>query len=154
LALLLGFASVVSASQLRIDSVVQPLYLHGSESDSRISFQQVPFVTFHAAPEWAFAAISKAFVPPTDGTWKPHDINLCSRYGIVVSGGFKENNTDVLVTIDATKAVVPEGYPFTIEQVIDAVTTCVKTTYPPRPADEGTLEITVKRPAKKAAPKK
>lgn len=55
----------------------------------------------------------------------------------------------MLVTVDASKAIQPEGYPFTIEQVIDAVVTCVKIMYPPRPADEGALEIVITRPEKK-----
>ncbi len=38
-----------------------------------------------------------------------------------------------VVTIDASKAKVPEGYPFTIAQVIDAVETCAKLMYPASP---------------------
>jgi len=123
--------------------------LHGAESDSRISITSVPFVTFHADPEWRFSAISKPFVPPTDGTWRPHDVNLASLYGISVSGSYKENGTDMLVTIDASKAVIPDGYPFSVEQVIDAVITCVKLMYPPRPPDEGALHIAITQPQKK-----
>jgi hypothetical protein len=149
-ALLLGIASFASGSELRLDSISLPLYLHGSESDSRISIVAVPFVSFHADPEWRFSALSKPFVPPTDGTWKPHDVNLASQYGIVVSGDYKANGKDLLVTIDASKAAVPEGYPFTVEQVIDALGTCVKIAYPARPSDEGRLEIAITRPAKKA----
>jgi hypothetical protein len=70
-------------------------------------------------------------------------------YGIVVSGDYKQNGMDMRVTIDASKAAVPEGYPFSVEQIIDAVETCVKLGYPPRPLDEGQLEIVITR-AKKA----
>lgn len=153
LALFLVLSSLAGGSSLRLDTVTQPLYLHGSDSDPRITFQAVPFVTFHAAPEWSFAAIAKPFVPPTDGTWKREDVNLASLYRITVSGGFKDNQMDVVVKIDASKAVVPEGYPFSVEQVIDAVVTCVKMTFPARPVDEGTFEIEITRP-KKAAGKK
>jgi hypothetical protein len=149
LALFLCFAQMAPASVLRLESVSLPLYLHGAETDPRISIESVPMVTFHSDPEWRFSAISKAFVPPTDGSWRPHDVNLASLYGIGVSGAYKANDKDVLVTIDASKAVAPEGYPFTTEQVIDAVVTCVKLMYPPRPADEGTLELVIKRPSKK-----
>ena len=148
-ALLLCLAPVASGSQLRLDSISLPLYLHGSESDPQISIVPVPFVTFHADPEWNFSALSKPFVPPTDGTWKPHDVNLASVYGIAVSGSYKDNNMDMVVTINASKAAAPEGYPFSVEQVIDAVVTCVKLAYPPRPADEGVLEIVITRPSKK-----
>ncbi len=154
IALLLAFAPLASGSSLSLVTIVQPVYLHGSESDSRITFQAVPFVTFHSAPEWSFTAISTPFIPPTDGTWKPHDVNLASLYKITVSGGYKDNQEeqkDILVTIDASKAVVPEGHPFTVEQVIDAVVTCVKMAYPARPVDEGTFEIEILRPKKAAA---
>ncbi len=153
-ALLLCFAPVASGSVLRLDSISLPLYLHGSEADPRISIVAVPYVTFYADPEWCFSALSKPFVPPTDGTWKPHDVNLASVYGIVVSGTYKDNNMDMVVTIDASKASVPEGYPFTIEQVITAVDTCVKLAYPSRPADEGALEIVITRAKAKSKPKK
>jgi hypothetical protein len=150
LTLLLCLAPFASGSELRLDSISLPLYLHGSESDSRISIVAVPYVTFHADPEWLFSALSKPFVPPTDGTWKPEDVNLASVYGLVVSGDYKKDGMDLVVTIDATKAVAPEGYPFTVEQVIDAVVTCAKIAYPPRPADEGKLEFVIKRPKAKA----
>jgi hypothetical protein len=153
-ALFLSLAAVATASELRLDSISLPLYLNGSESDPRITIVAVPFVTFFADPEWRFPAISKPFVPPTDGTWKPHDVNLASVYGLVVSGGTKENSMDMVVTIDASKAAVPEGYPFSVEQVIDAVATCMKLAYPPRPSDEGALEIVITRPKKKPTSKK
>ena len=57
-ALLLCLAPVASGSQLRLDSISLPLYLHGSESDPRISIVPVPFVTFHADPEWNFSALN------------------------------------------------------------------------------------------------
>src|SRR6185436_3833095 len=125
-ALLLSLTATAAASELRLDSISLPLYLHGSESDSRITIVAVPFVSFFADPEWRFIALSKPFVPPTDGPWKPHDVNLASLYGMVVSGTYKEGGMDMVVTIDASKAAVPEGYPFSVEQVIDAVVTCVK----------------------------
>lgn len=148
-ALLLSIVQAASGSLLRLDSVSLPLYLLGSETDPRISIESVPFATFHADPEWRFSAISKPFVPPTDRSWRPHDVNLASLYGLAVGGNSKENSKDFSVTIDASKAVRPEGYPFTVEQVIDAVVTCVKLMYPPRPSDEGILEIVITRPEKK-----
>jgi hypothetical protein len=63
----------------------------------------------------------------------------------VVDGTYADNDKDVLVTIDASKAAQPEGYPFSVEQVIDAVATCVKIRYPERALDEGALKISVRR---------
>lgn len=147
--LLLSIAPFASGSLLRLDSVSLPLYLHGSESDPRITIESVPFTTFHADPEWRFSAIAKPFVPQTDGSWRPHDVNLTSLYGLTVGGKYKDNGKDILVTIDASNAAPPEGYPFTVDQVIDAVVTCVKLMYPSRPPEEGTLQIFVTRPEKK-----
>ncbi|HEY6153280.1 MAG TPA: hypothetical protein VIW07_06035 [Candidatus Udaeobacter sp.] len=149
LSLLLVTMDMAFASELGLTSVTQPLYLHGSESDTRIAFESVPYVTSAADPEWRFSAISVPFIPPTSGSWHAHDVNLASIYHIVVNGTYAENSKDVLVTIDASKATQPEGYPFTVEQVIDAVATCVKIMYPERPLDEGALKISVVRKSKK-----
>lgn len=150
IALLLSLAPLARCSELRLDTVSLPLYLHGSDEDPTISIRQVPFATFGADPEWRFPAISTPFMPPTGNAVKTSDVNVTSLYGITVDGNYQENGKDMVVTINASKAVQPEGYPFTLEQVIDAVSTCVKLMYPPRPADEGKLEIVITRPAKKA----
>ena len=131
-------------SELGLTTVTQPLYLHGSDSDSRISLEPVPYVTSESDPEWRFSAICVPFVPPTRGSWRAHDINLASIYRITVEGTYGKDGKDVLVSVDASKATQPEGYPFTLDQVIDAVVTCVKIMYPQRPADEGSLKISIR----------
>ena len=78
---------------------------------------------------------------------QPHDVNLASLYHIRVNGTYKEDGKDILVTVDASKATRPDGYPFTVEQLIEAVVTCVKIMYPQRPPDEGAFDISVTRPA-------
>ena len=144
--LLLGWTHLAFATQLRIETVMQPLYLHGSDSNPRIEFQKVPYVTFASDPEWRFPAISTPFIPPGDKTVPREDVNLASLYKITVEGTYKDGDKDLLVKVDASKAVRPEGFPFTVEQVIDAVTTCVKTMYPAGPPEDGVLEIMIKRP--------
>jgi hypothetical protein len=135
------------ASLLSLRSVKQPLYLHGSDEDLTIRITDVPIVSFYADPEWRFSAISKPFVPATDGGVKtPGDVNLVSLYGVKVTGTFAKNNLDMEVVIDASAAKVPEGYPFTIAQVTDAAATCVKLMYPSRPEIEGKLLITITPP--------
>ena len=146
LLLSLSLAGATFGSILRLETVTQPLYLHGSETDSRISLEAVPLVTHASDPEWRFAAICAPFIPP--GSWRqPHDVNLASLYHIKVNGTYKEDGKDILVTVDASKATQPDGYPFTVEQVIEAVVTCVKIMYPQRPPDEGAFDITITRPA-------
>ena len=149
-ALLVVTMHISFASQLGLTNVTQPLYLHGSEADPRIAFESVPYVTAASDPEWRFSAISVPFIPPTSGSWRAHDVNLASIYHIVVDGTYAENGKDMLVTVDASKAAQPEGYPFSVEQVIDAVVTCVKIMYPERPPDEGALKISVVRKGKTA----
>jgi hypothetical protein len=137
-------APLLFGSELRLTTVTQPLYLHGSETNSRISLEPVPYVTFESDPEWRFAAICVPFVPPTGGSWRAHDINLASLYRIKVDGTYDKDGKDMLVNVDASKATQPEGYPFTVEQVIEAVVTCVKIMYPQRPSDEGALKISIR----------
>ena len=146
--LFLVVAPLLFGSELGLTTVTQPLYLHGSESDSRISLEPVPYVTSESDPEWRFSAISVPFVPPTRGSWRAHDINLASLYRITVDGTYGEDTKDILVNVDASKATQPEGYPFTVEQVIQAVVTCVQIMYPQRPLDEGALKISIRRAPK------
>jgi hypothetical protein len=138
-----------SASEIELRTVKQPIYLREAGSASAIWIKDVSFVSRHSDPEWRFTAISEPFIPPTDGSWqKPHDVNLTSLYGIKVRGISVADSHDVNVTIDATKAKVPEGYTFTIAEVIDSVTSCVKLMYPPKPEGEGELTIKVLEPTK------
>lgn len=119
------------ASQLSLRSVKQPLYLHGGDESPGIKITDVPFVSHYADPEWRFSAIAIPFTPAKDSGWKnPHDINLTSLYRISVAGTYKKDSLDFAVTINASKAIIPDGYPFTIAQVIDSVETCVKLMYP------------------------
>ncbi len=123
--------------------------VRSGNSEEALRTMQLVYRIYYADPEWRFTAISKPFIPPADGSWqKPHDVNLASLYGIKVQGDSPPDSQDLHVTIDATKAKVPEGYPFTLAQVIDSVTTCVKLMYPPKPEDDGKLVIKVLEPAK------
>lgn len=141
---LIALAIPASATLTRIGSVKQATYLHDSDEDAVIRIIDVPYVASGSYPECGFAAICKPFVPTTDGSWRhPHDVNLASLYGITVSGGQKPSSSDVEVVVNASKAKVPEGYPFRIAQVTDAVVTCMKLRYPTRPEIEGKLIIRV-----------
>lgn len=148
LSVLLSLACVAAATVLRISKVTLPLYLHGSDTDVEISFESVPIASSLSDPESMYSAIAKPYIPPSQGPWKPVDINVASLYKIAIAVQVPEEGKDTVVTIDASKASRPEDYPFTIDQVIDAVSTCVKIMTPPRPADEGGLKINIVRPKK------
>jgi hypothetical protein len=149
LVLLCCIAPVATGTILRIQSVVLALYTQ-SDTDVIISFETVQFVTALSDPEWRYSALATPYFPPVVGDSKPGDINIVSKYRIAIEAGYAEDNKTMVVTIDATKAVRPEDYPFTIDEVIDAATTCVKLATPPRPAEDGGLKINVKRPKAKA----
>ena len=83
--LLLGCVQTSPASQLRLTTVSQPLYMH-SDSDPVITITQVPYVTFHADPEWRFPAIATPFIPPTSNPQPGTDVNLVSVYRIAAGG--------------------------------------------------------------------
>jgi len=134
----------VFASGIRLTSIKQVIWLKNSDEDSGMLIRSVPFVTAGADPEWRFSAISSPFIPPSDSSWhRPSDINLASLYGIVVTGTYKKNSKDVEAIIDLSNAKVPEGYPYTLEQVTKQVEECVRLMYPNNPKIDSKLEIKV-----------
>ncbi|HWB04951.1 MAG TPA: hypothetical protein VG796_18120 [Verrucomicrobiales bacterium] len=142
LAALFLTCAMAHASLLGMAMIKQPVYVHGSDTDVEIAIIDVPIVMLLTAPESTIGAIAQPFIPPATKAWKdPHDVNLTSRYGIKVSA-VQETETSMVVTVDAAKAKVPEGYPFTIDQVADAVSTCVKLMSPARPDRKLTVKIT------------
>ncbi len=148
--MLLGVGTA-HASLLGLFSVKQPLYLHGSDADPEVTFYDVPVASSGSLPESTFAAISLPFVPLSDGSWsEPADVNLASLYGVRVSAVDDSSNEQQhwTIMVDASVAKVPEGYPFTIEQVTDAVVTCVKSMCPIRPESDLKITLTVLPPKK------
>jgi hypothetical protein len=157
LVLALAFASLSNPSRseattLGMLTVKMPLYLHGSDGDPIIQIADVPFVSSYAAPEGTYAAITRPFTPPSDGSWKDkEDVNIASVYGIKVEAT-EDSESEVphlIITVNVSAAKVPEGYPFTVQQVTDAVVTCVRLMTPIRPADEQKVTVKVQEPAKK-----
>jgi hypothetical protein len=153
--LILSAVACPTASQattLGMFTVKQPLYLHGSDGDAQIVIMDVPFVSSYSFPEGLYAAITKPFTPATDGSWKEkEDVNIASVYGIKVEAteDGEGNVIHLIVTVNASAAKVPEGYPFTVQQVTDAVVTCVRLMTPIRPEDERKVTVKVLEPAAK-----
>jgi hypothetical protein len=140
-----------SATELAMVIVKQPLYLHGSDSDVQIRIVDVPVAYSTSHPESYFAAIHLPFTPATNGSWKrPTDVNMVSVYGIEVSASEGSTNSvpEWKITINASAAKQPDGYPFTIDQVIDATMTCIKVMCPPKPESEHKVTIEVVRQKK------
>lgn len=146
----------VHATTLGLETVKMPVYLHGSDGDSMIKLIDVPIMNASALPESRYSSITHAFVPTSVSKWvKPTNINIAHEYGITASMEEKEEGDlpHWVITVDASTAKRPEGYPFTIEQVTDAVVTCVKLMTPTVPEDERKVTIKV-LPTKAGAPRK
>lgn len=152
LALTAAFCLDVGATSLSLLTVRMPLYLHGADSDARITIVEVPVMNASSTNMAAFSAICHPFHPPSVSSWvKPRNVNIASEYGLEVSLDDSQKVNGVwhwIITVDAAAARVPEGYPFTVEQVIDSVITCVRLTTPEVPPSERLVTIEVKRPAK------
>lgn len=134
--LLLGAVSLF-ATQKRLDSVTIPVYYHGSDTDPKIQNLTVPYAVYSSEPEWRGAAMSRPYIPPAlEPNHQPGDVNLLSLYGVKVSADLvldeakRTSGPDVTVTIDASKAARPAGYPFSIEEVIEAARACVTVSIP------------------------
>lgn len=141
--ILLGsLAPRAAATSLALVTIKQPVYMH-TDGDAQISIVDTQAAIVSGVPEELFTAITWPHRPAAGGLSAEHaqqNINLASLYNITVSGN-GENPDETVVTIDASRARVPKTYPFTIEQVVDAVTTCVKLMHPARPDDEGKFTI-------------
>ena len=92
----------------------------------------IPFVTSYASPEAVLGAMSLPYIPHHDSSWKEstEDCNLITRYGIKLKFKLVEGTGDYLMTIDVSAAKVPEGYPFTIEEVVRSLKACALKTFP------------------------
>jgi hypothetical protein len=139
LPLLFLILSAVSlfATQRRLDSVTIPVYYHGSDTDAKIENLSVPYAVYSSEPEWKGAALGRPYVPPAlEANHQPGDVNLLSLYGIKISADLvvdeakRTSGPDVIVTLDASKAARPDGYPFSIAEVIEAARQCIPLNIP------------------------
>ena len=126
---LLLSCAVVSASALRLTSVYLPVYFH-ADTDAEILVTKVQFATSQAAPEARLSMLSSEYVPHHDTSWKKReDVNLITLYGLQITFTAADKFKGYDMVIDSSEAKVPEGYPFTVEQVVEAAKTCALKTY-------------------------
>ena len=142
------------ATQKRLDSIYMPLYYHGSDTDPKIRTLSVPYAVYSCEPEWRAAAMSRPYIPPAlEANHQPSDVNLISLYGIKISADLvvdeakRTSGPDVTITLDASAAAHPEGYPFSIEEAIEAARTCIRLNFPDRDPGKGRVEIKVLPPS-------
>lgn len=133
-----------AGSFLRLATVKQPTYIKHCGGPDRIAIIDVPYVTRANEFDFGIEAISTPFIPPTDcSRADPLDINLTSLYGIETRSEYKVDINTTEVVIDVTKARVPPEYPFSLDQVVEAVVTCVRLMRPAEPEGQHKLVITV-----------
>ncbi|MCG8603049.1 MAG: hypothetical protein MI807_23085 [Verrucomicrobiales bacterium] len=132
--------SVVStfaqATTPTLTSITQPLFYLGSAGDAEIQFIETPKIINNAGVMfWV-----ELFHNPTDLDGADGDLNLISLYGLTVSlSEWDAEGNPTLITIDATRAIRPPRYPFTVEEVADAATKAVRIEFP----DVDTTKISV-----------
>ena len=145
-ALLFAFTTVVSmATGTRWVEVVFPTHvLFVDEGDSG-GMTKVPCVTSSSSTfERQIGLLNSPYIPH-HGNWNiPSDANLITLYGLSVSGAYDPKsdpkNPKLVITIDLTKAFRPDGYPFTVEEVVDKVKECVELNF-----DGATIEFRPKK---------
>ncbi len=130
-ALLLLLFSLVSLAQATTTSflmVKMPVCLADeSEEFPSITLLDVPVLRAGGAPDQDFGYICSEYFPPSAAKWaKPGNVNIAATLGIVISATIDSANQKLTLTIDASGAHKPEGSPYSIEQVVDAVEKCVR----------------------------
>ena len=129
LALML-FLGSLGASQLRLLSTFRPVYFH-SDADPKILMQSIPFASAFASPETEIAAMSRPFIPEHDNSWAhPVDANLITVYGLKLTLLDIDGSPNYELVIDASEAVRPDSYPFTVAEVVEATKRCATLNFP------------------------
>ncbi|WP_395740041.1 hypothetical protein [Prosthecobacter sp.] len=144
--LVLSFAVLAaSATTLGLMTVKMPIYLHGSDSDATIEIMDIPVMNASDTNSARYHAICQTFIPPSlSSTIKPSNVNIACEYGIFVDlEEIQENGKwHWIITVDASTAKIPKGYPFTIDEVTDVVLKCAKSMTKVRPDEE--IKVTFK----------
>jgi len=155
LLLLLLPTSWIEASTTSFLLVKMPVCLLSETAEyPPIVIMDVPMVVAHGADEMHFGLICREYNPPSTVYWvKPYNVNSASIYGISISVEMSPNNQTLRITIDASSAKQPKDWPYSVEEVGDAVEKCVTLMEPEILPNY--KKIIVRKPAKSAkAPKK
>jgi hypothetical protein len=127
LALLGCFAA--HASELRLTFLHLPVYFL-SDTDPELTKLSVPFVTSYASPEALLGAMNLPYRPHHDASWRTQeDINLISVYGFQLEYAPISGSKDYRLTIDTSKAKAPDGYPFSVQDVLEKIKLCAPLNY-------------------------
>jgi hypothetical protein len=132
IALVFALSTIVSwGSGTRWIKVHLPTHVLYVDEGSSGGMTEVPCVDSSTASfERTIGLLNSPYIPHHCNWNVPADTNLITIYRFSVSGAYdvKSNpkNPKLIITIDLTKALRPEGYPFTVNEVADKVEECVK----------------------------
>ena len=130
------------ASELRLTFLHLPVYFH-SDTDPELTKLSVPFVTSYASPEALLGAMSLPYRPHHDESWKTReDINLISVYGFKLSNAPIPCTKDYRLIIDASGAKTPDGYPFSVQDVLEKIKLCAPQNYNANKDSKLIIEVT------------
>ncbi len=124
------FITPVFGTQLGMRFVYIPIYIEDNARDV-VNPHKISFVSHRAAEETELLWMGRPHIPHHDSGWmKPADINLISLYTISIDTERVANSKNRLFVIDISKAVKPDGIPFTLQQVVELVKESVRLTFP------------------------
>ena len=129
-ALILTLTTAVSmATGTRWIAVQLPTHVLYVDEGPPGGITEVPCVTSASATFERTLSLMNSPYTPHHLTWNhPSDVNLISLYGLKISGKYDtETNPDnpkLHIVIDLTKSAKPEGYPFSVAEVVEKVSVC------------------------------
>ena len=131
-ALVLALSTIISwGSGTRWTKVHLPTHVLYVDEGPSGGMTEVPCVSSSTATfERQNGLLNSPYVPHHSNWNVPADTNLITLYRFSVSGAYDvksdPKNPKLIITIDLTNALRPEGYPFTVDEVAEKVKECVK----------------------------
>ena len=131
IALLLAFSSVVSwGSGTRWITVHLPTHVLYIDEGAPGGITEVPCVTSSSSTFERTIALMNAPYVPHHTNWNVRaDTNLITLYRITILGVLDlesdPKDPKLIITIDCSNSVVPDGYNFSLDEVVEKVRQCV-----------------------------
>jgi hypothetical protein len=133
IALILALSGSVSwGTDTKWTTLHYPTHVLFVDEGPSVGMTVVPYVTSSSSStcDGRIRLLNSPYVPLHDNWNAPADANLITLYGFNLSGVYDvksdPKNPKLIITIDLTKALRPEGYPFTVDEVAEKVKECVK----------------------------
>lgn len=127
---LLLFTSPVFGTQLGMRFVYIPIYIKHNAVDFA-NPHKVSFVSHSSYIDSELSWMRRPHIPHHDSGWKkPTDVNLISLYAISIDIESIANSKNKLFVIDISKAVEPDGIPFSLQQIVDLIKESARLNFP------------------------